>query len=317
MLTGGAGADTLAGGLGDDTYHVDGSDTIIEGAGQGIDTVYVTSAFTLSPGAVIENIVLSTTAAVNLTGNELDNVLTGNGVGNTLEGQAGNDLLIGGAGADAMIGGVGNDTYYVDDAGDVVIEGAGQGNDTVYVNTAGYTLRADAEVETLVAGSGALSLKASDFANAITGNALNNSLWGLAGNDRITAGSGNDKIYGGLGNDTLYGEAGRDIFVFDTKTNKSTNVDRVEDFRYQDDSIYLENKIFTKLGSGSATKPKKFKSDMFVQGKKALDREDRIVYDKKTGALYYDQDGTGSKAQVKIATLDKNLKLFYHDFYVI
>ena len=49
--------------------------------------------------------------------------------------------------------------------------------------------------------------------------------------------------------------------------------------------------------------PKKFKADMFVNGKKAQDPEDRIVYDRKTGSLYYDQDGTGSQAQVKIATL--------------
>jgi Ca2+-binding RTX toxin-like protein len=187
----------------------------------------------------------------------------------------------------------------------------------VMVNTAAYALSAGAEVETLVAGAGAVSLTASDFANTVTGNALSNSLWGLAGNDRITAGSGNDKVYGGLGNDTLYGEGGKDIFVFDTKLNKSTNVDRVEDFSSREDGFHLENRIFTKLGAGSISKPKKFNSDMFVEGKKAQDREDRIVYDKKTGALYYDQDGTGSKAQVKIATLDKNLKIFYHDFFVI
>ena len=52
-----------------------------------------------------------------------------------------------------------------------------------------------------------------------------------------------------------------------------------------------------------SSKGVKFKSDMFVKGKAAQDREDRIVYDSKTGALYYDQDGTGSNAQVKIATL--------------
>ena len=63
--------------------------------------------------------------------------------------------------------------------------------------------------------------------------------------------------------------------------------------------------------------PKKFKADMFVNGKKAQDREDRIVYDKKKGALYYDPDGIGSKAQIKIATLSNKAKLYYHDFFVI
>ncbi|MFL5202477.1 MAG: calcium-binding protein, partial [Microvirga sp.] len=58
-------------------------------------------------------------------------------------------------------------------------------------------------------------------------------------------------------------------------------------------------------------------SDMFVEGKRALDKEDRIVYDKKTGALYYDKDGVGGSAQVKIATISNKTKLYYHDFYVI
>jgi serralysin len=33
--------------------------------------------------------------------------------------------------------------------------------------------------------------------------------------------------------------------------------------------------------------------------------------------LYYDADGTGSQAQVQIATLSKNLKMTYKDFFVI
>jgi serralysin len=105
--------------------------------------------------------------------------------------------------------------------------------------------------------------------------------------------------------------------VFDTRLNKRTNVDKISDFRYQDDSIYLDNKYFTKLGSGTFSKPKKFKSDMFVQNSKARDAEDRIVYDKKTGKLYYDEDGTGSKAQVQIATITNKVKLTYQDFFVI
>jgi len=105
--------------------------------------------------------------------------------------------------------------------------------------------------------------------------------------------------------------------VFDTRANKNTNVDRILDFRYQDDSIYLDNKYFTKLGSGTASRPKNFNSDMFVENAKAKDAEDRIVYDRKTGNLYYDQDGTGGIAQVKIATIASKAKLFYHDFYVI
>ena len=105
--------------------------------------------------------------------------------------------------------------------------------------------------------------------------------------------------------------------MFNTRLNKSTNVDKIYDFRYQDDSFQLDNRYFTKLGSGTESKPKKFNSDMFVTGTKAKDREDRIVYDKKSGNLYYDQDGTGSKAQVKIATIVNKTTLKFDDFFVI
>ena len=171
-----------------------------------------------------------------------------------------------------------------------------------------FTIQVGDVVETQVGTKGS---------NALTGGIGSDRLFGFAGNDRLFGAGGNDTLYGSTGNDVLTGGTGSDIFVFDTKLNKSSNVDRVMDFRYQDDSIWLGNKVFTELGSGSASKPKKFKSDMFVEGKKAKDAEDRIVYDKKTGALYYDQDGTGSKAQVKIATISNKAKLYYHDFFVI
>ena len=58
-------------------------------------------------------------------------------------------------------------------------------------------------------------------------------------------------------------------------------------------------------------------ADMFTTGTKAKDAEDRIVYDKKTGAVYYDKDGTGSAAQVEIATLSNKANLKYDDFFVV
>lgn len=315
MLDGGVGADLMAGGAGNDTYHVDDAgDQVVEAHDQGVDHVITTVTRTLSDA--VENLTAIGAAAVTLSGNGLDNTITGNAGNNQIQGYAGDDRLDGGAGADTLDGGLGDDTFYIDRADDLVVEGVGGGVDTVVVNTASYALSASAEVETLVAMAGTLSLRGSNTANAITSNSLSNSLWGLAGDDRIVAGAGDDKIYGGLGNDILHGQGGKDIFVFDTRTNKRTNVDRIEDFRYQDDSIYLENKIFTKLGKG-ASKGVKLKKDMFVKNTTAQDRDDRIIYDKKTGDLYYDRDGTGSKAQVKIATFTNKATLKYSDFFVI
>ncbi len=150
--------------------------------------------------------------------------------------------------------------------------------------------------------------------NVVEGNPL--TLIGTGGADQLAGEAGNDKIYGKLGNDTLTGGSGQDIFVFDTKPHKTKNVDKLADFSVADDTIYLENKYF-KVGSGTISKPQKMASKHFYKGTKAHDGDDRIIYDSKKGVIYYDADGTGASAQVKIATIEKKLKLAAGDFYVI
>jgi hypothetical protein len=81
--------------------------------------------------------------------------------------------------------------------------------------------------------------------------------------------------------------------------------------------VYLDNAVFKTLGKGSDASPKELKKAYFTVGDEAKDKNDFVIYDKKKGVLYYDADGSGSKAQVEIATLKKGLKLTYHDFFVI
>lgn len=110
-LDGKEGNDVLIGGSGDDVYVVDSAgDSIIELSAEGIDKVRSSISFTL--GANIEDLVLTGSAAINGTGNEMNNVLTGNSAGNTLQGETGNDRLNGKEGADILIGGSGNDVYF-------------------------------------------------------------------------------------------------------------------------------------------------------------------------------------------------------------
>jgi Ca2+-binding RTX toxin-like protein len=99
----------------------------------------------------------------------------------------------------------------------------------------------------------------------------------------------------------------------------ATYLDRIADFNVKYDTIWLDNAIFTKLGkSGSITKPVKINKSYFTIGTKAKDKDDYIIYDNKKGVLYYDQDGSGTKYKhVEIATLSKNLKMTYLDFYMI
>jgi len=149
------------------------------------------------------------------------------------------------------------------------------------------------------------------------GTRFDDKLAGAEGRDLLSGEAGRDTIHGGVGNDKLYGGRGQDVFVFDTTPNKTTNVDRIVDFNPKYDAIWLDDSVFAGLGDGTISTPVKFKSDMFVKGTKAKDRQDRIIYDSETGALYYDQDGTGSKAKVKIAILPANLKLTYNDFFAV
>jgi Ca2+-binding RTX toxin-like protein len=120
-------------------------------------------------------------------------------------------------------------------------------------------------------------------------------LKGFGGNDVLKGGSGNDFIYGGVGNDKLYGGAGKDSFVFDTKAHKSTNKDAIMDFRVVDDTIRLENAVFSKVGSNGTLKSSAFWSN---NTGKAHDKDDRVIYDKDSGVLYYDADGSGKGAAV-------------------
>src|SRR5262245_45419302 len=192
LLDGDAGADVMRGAAGNDTYFVDnGGDMIIENLNEGTDAVLSTAHFALS--ANVETLVLQGNADLQGYGNSLANLLYGN---------AGNNLLDGRGGADIMRGGAGNDTYFVDDAGDQVIDGAGQGNDTVF-STAHFALSAD--VETLMLQGNA------DLQGYGNGDA--NMLYGNAGSNLLDGRGGADVMFGGAGNDVYFVDNAGDMVV--------------------------------------------------------------------------------------------------------
>lgn len=194
-LNGGAGADTLVGGTGNDLYVVDNTgDVVTELAGEGTDTVNASVSWAL--GANLENLTLTGSAAINATGNELNNVLTGNSAANILDG---------GLGDDSMAGGGGNDVYIVDSSGDVVTEAVNQGLDEVRTGLAGYTLGANVEHLTYIGAA----------AFTGTGNALDNRLIGGVGADTLFGDAGNDTLDGGAGDDSLVGGLGNDLYLVD------------------------------------------------------------------------------------------------------
>lgn len=146
---------------------------------------------------------------------------------------------------------------------------------------------------------------------SITGENGSDRIYGWGGNDTINAGTGNDVIYGGAGNDRLTGGAGYDIFVFDNKLSKSSNVDIITDFNSAQDTIYLSRKIFSKI-----TKKGYLTKSAFKVGN-SFDKDDKIVYQKSSGGLFYDADGSGSKYKyVQFGLIQANLSLSYKDFIV-
>jgi Ca2+-binding RTX toxin-like protein len=163
-------------------------------------------------------------------------------------------------------------------------------------------------------------IKGSAIGNTIHGNGGHDTITGLAGNDVLAGGSGNDKIDGGSGADRIYGGSGKDFliggsssdtFVFDTKL-AAANIDTIDDFDVKSDRIWLDNDVFAKAGAiGDLT------TGAFHIGAKAHDANDRIIYDKSTGKLWYDDDGTGSHAAVQFAVIDKALSVTSSHFDII
>ena len=193
FLLGTAGSDVLMGGLGNDTYVVETvSDRVLEAAGEGNDLVYAEASHALSAGR----------RSNWRRGTERDDGARADRqrACQSAQGNDGVNVLDGAAGADAMIGFGGDDIYVVDDAGDVVIEVAGQGNDVVYA-TVSYALGEGTSVERSRRSTGADHRAEPDRQRASPTSS--------------TAMHGANLLDGGGGADTLVGFGGDDIYVVD------------------------------------------------------------------------------------------------------
>jgi Ca2+-binding RTX toxin-like protein len=261
----------------------------------------------------------------NLYGLNYDDTLVGSVGNDRLYGNEGSDILVGNAGSDKLYGTGGGDVIYGDEADGLTLTTTitNPDNTTDTPPTTPNNLISIITSTSFTLGAETLNLTAAGKANVkLTGNALDNSITGNKGKNAINGESGDDYVNGGLGNDSLTGGQGEDAFLFTTKlgtpkTDRKVNFDKVTDFSAADDSLYLDNAVFRKLGSGSPTNPKQLKKAFFTIGDKAKDANDYIIYNKKTGALSYDVDGTGTKAAIEFAQVKKGSGLTYKDFFVI
>ncbi|MEH2402388.1 beta strand repeat-containing protein [Nostoc sp.] len=339
-LSGGvSGKDTIDGGKGDDLLSVDYTNATV-----GITTTFnpttnigsITAGTNLVSYKNIEELNISGTAYDdNIIGNNGNDTLsTGSGGKDTIDGGKGDDVLYadysgttGGItttfNATTNIGSITAGTYGVSYKN---IEGlnitgtsyddnivGSNGNDTI---SGGYSY---SDNDTIIGGAGDDRLNV-DGNNNLSASG-NNLLDGGDGNDTLTAsqaydakntligGNGNDILIGGKGNDSLYGGSGIDTFVFNTYDIRPDTGNRVYDFNATNDVIGIS------FGSGLSTGS--LSANQFQIGASASTSDQRFIYNNTTGALFFDQDGTGDSTQVQFAQLSPGLPLTNNNFVIV
>lgn len=141
---------------------------------------------------------------------------------------------------------------------------------------------------TIASGNASSNLTGNTSDNALTGNDSNNALSSLTGCDVLLGGAGDDTLVGGVGSETF-------------QLDKSQSVDKITDFNVLDDSIQLDDALFTQLTPGVLNVAN------FIKGSSFADLNDYALYNPSTGAVVYDADDAG--VGIQIATLGLNSAL--------
>ena len=208
------GPNTLVGLGGDDYYYVNNTaDVVIEAANGGHDTVAATVNYTLPDNSNIE-------------------LLSMLGSGLTGTGSSGADTLHSSSGPNTLVGLGGDDLYYVNNAGDVVIEAANGGFDTVAA-TLDYTLPAN--VEALYMFGSGLTGTGSNGADTLYSSGGPNTLVGLGGDDFYYVNNTGDVV-------TEATNGGYDTVMASVSYTLSTNVE----------AMYMSGSGLTGTGNSSA-----------------------------------------------------------------
>jgi Ca2+-binding RTX toxin-like protein len=134
--------------------------------------------------------------------------------------------------------------------------------------------------------------------------------YGRTGNDKLY-GTASENIFNGQeGNDVFTGYAGKDQFLF--ALIGKANADHITDFTHGEDKIGID---LTSGGPFGDIAPNSHLKQIFHDiTHSAEEKNDRIVYDRQTGVLSFDDDGSGKDKAVVFAHLDNHAKLDFHDF---
>ena len=132
-------------------------------------------------------------------------------------------------------------------------------------------------------------------------------VFGGKGNDKLHGGDGNDTLVGGLGKDKLWGDAGEESFLF----SAPGALDTIRDFDVDADNIILDHAGFTQLAAGSLPEA------AFSDGSTPVTADTRLIYDRDSGGLSYDADGSGAGKAVLFVKLAPGLELGAEHFFIV
>ncbi|HEY9627089.1 MAG TPA: calcium-binding protein [Coleofasciculaceae cyanobacterium] len=207
--------------------------------------------------------------------------------GYAIYGEAGHDTLTSRGGADNLHGGQGSDRLE-----------SGDNNDFLAGNSGNDVLRGAADNDVLDGGRGDDRLEGGSGSDSLFGWSGNDVLNGEADGDSLSGEAGSDYLSGGGDFDTLEGGSGADRFDF---YNPADRVDEVTDFNAAEGDkigIYIGSGSFKAAGLSASFQPAQFRL-----GKVATTATHRLIYDRTTGDLFFDADGTGATLPIAIATL--------------
>ena len=152
-------------------------------------------------------------------------------------------------------------------------------------------------------------------ADNLVGGAGNETLNGLAGNDTLNGGAGNDTLNGGSGSDLLTGGIGSDSFRL-ADAPGATNIDRITDFALGD-RLLISGSAYTGLTLGAVT------ATQFIEVRStrgpvvSATAATRLIFDRDTGNLFHDPDGTGAQSIQQILSTTNGYRLARTDFTVV
>lgn len=334
----GSGAPVLKGGSGTDTLELHG----LVAAGR--------YDFSAGPVKLAGGGSVSGFEIFNLGGSSGNDRITVGAGNDTVDGLGGDDSIVGGAGDDSLLGNIGNDTIIGGDGADTLFSSSFFGSETGTVNKldggdgddllwalinddvfggkgfdvlqygANFSGGVTVDLQKALTGAGGSvtitgveRVVGSNLADTFRGTARGIHIRGGSGDDTITGLNGDDTIEGGVGADRITLGKGEDTLVFFSLGDRTTS-DLILDFNVKDDTIQLD--AFSRIIPAGVMGEDYLVRGTFDGAPTATAAHAQWFYERSSGELWLDWDGTGSSYQSTLMATFQNKPNLTADFFV-